>query len=217
MTVSAVDQGSGSLYGGSGNANVVETQDQFLKLLITQIQYQDPMSPMDNNQFINQLTQFSSLEQLQSLNDAMDENMVYSQSLNNTAMLGLVGRTATVEGDGVAVVDGQASASKVMTSSGGTASVEVRDESGALVATYTVPVTAGWSDVGWDGLDAAGEAAADGEYTLTVSVADNAGADLEHTLYMSRIVESIRFENNIALLSIGGNDYYAAEIAEVGI
>lgn len=208
---------------GSGTTNSTPTntttteQDQFLQLLITQIQNQNPLDPLDNAQFTSQLSQFAMLEELTAMNASLEQNMVYSQSLNNTMLLGLVGKHAVVEGNDLNMSDGEVSSSQIQSSAAGTATVEVANESGTVVATYTREVAAGWNDLTWDGIIEGGDTASDGAYTVSVSVADRAGNDVSSVTYMSGIVQSIRFENNLALLNIGGRDYYASEIAKVGI
>ncbi len=192
-------------------------QDQFLQLLVTQLQNQDPLNPMDNAEFTSQLSQFAMLEELVDMNASMEQNMVYTQSLNNTMLLGLVGKEAVVEGDNVFVTDGDTSSSQIQVTASGIATVEVRNESGTVIRTYTAEVEPGWSDLNWDGLNSTGDAVEDGTYTVSVSVEDRAGNPLESITYMSGVVDSIRFENNMALLSIAGHDYYASEIAKVGI
>ncbi len=214
MNVNPVGSGTSTTSVSQGAAS---EQDQFLQLLVTQIQNQNPLDPLDNAQFTSQLSQFAMLEELEQMNASLEQNMVYSQSLNNTMLLGLVGRSAVVEGNEVRVEDGATGASRIQASAAGTASVEVRDESGALVASYTTEVQAGWNDVSWDGVLSGGDAAGDGTYSVTVGVTDRAGNDVSAITYMEGVVESIRFENNLALMSINGRDYYASEIARVGI
>lgn len=188
---------------------------QFLNLLITQMQYQNPFSPMDNQAFMNQLTQFASLEELQTINSQLQTNMVYTQSLNNTLLLGLIGRQATVPGQRVTVAAGSATQNQIDTASGGVATVTVRNAAGQVVATYTRQVSAGWNDISWDGRTSDGTAAADGTYTLDVALVDRAGQALTHTDYMTAPVESIRFENNMAIVRIAGEDFYVAEIRQI--
>ena len=215
MNVSPV--GSSTTTSTTTASSSATEKDQFLRLLITQIQNQNPMDPLDNAEFTSQLSQFAMLEELEQMNASLEQNMVYSQSLNNTMLLGLVGKQAVVEGDQVNMADGDISSSQLQVSAAGLATIEIRNESGTIVATYTHEVDPGWNDVTWDGLVSSGGAAADGAYTVSVSVEDRAGNALASTTYMSGIVESIRFENNLALLQIGGRDYYASEIAKVGI
>lgn len=215
-SIDAVSSGT-ALYGATESDSVQSTSDMFLKLLMTEIQYQDPLDPMDNEAYINQLSQLSSLEEMQAMNENLEQQMVYSQSINNTTMLGLVGKNATVPGDAVVVQDGEPSGSKVYCAASGVATITVRDADGEVVDTYTEQVGEGWTDIGWDAKTSLGEEASDGEYTLTVTVQDQAGNDVDFYTYMRRTVESIRFENNLALVSIGGSEYYASDVVEVGL
>ena len=115
------------------------------------------------------------------------------------------------------VSDGVVSKNQVQTSLGGTATVEVRDESNVLVATYTVPVSSGLTDITWDGLQSDGKPAPDGQYTLDIKLEDSAQNDVSFVPFMIGTVESIRFENNTAVVQVGGQDYYVSEILAVSM
>jgi len=203
--------------GASGIYTATETSDMFLELLMTEIRYQDPLDPMDSSQYINQLSQLSSLEEMQEVNANLEEQMLYTQSMNNTAMLSLVGQKATVPGDTAVVAGGETSGSRIYAAANSVATVNVVDAEGNVVDTYTRDLTAGWNDITWDGVGSDGNTAADGEYTLEFDVRDGAGNDIEFYSYMNRLVESIRFENNLALVSIGGSEFYASDVIEVGL
>jgi len=217
MAIEAVGSGTsaGAGTGAASAATSAVQKDEFLRLLVTQIRNQDPFSPMDNQQFIQQLTQFTSLEQLQDINSQLQQGLVVSQSLNNTMLLSLVGRQATVAGDRVVVSGGAPSRTQVTAGTGGTATVQVKDAAGQVVASYQRQVTAGWNDVSWDGRLADGTAAADGDYTVAVSVTDRAGNAVTSETYETGPVESLRFENNVAIVKIFGRDHYVAEIAQI--
>ncbi len=214
MAVTPVQSGSNN-YSTTTAANEDLGMNQFMSLLVTQIQNQDPFSPMDNQQFISQLTQFTSLEQLQKINDALGENMTVSQSLNNTLLLDLVGRRATVPGNRFAVQDGEVSPLKVQATTGGTATVTVKNAAGQVVSTYNQEVTAGWDDVTWTGRLADGSVAPDGEYTYEISMVDRSGNPVTTTPYVTALVDSLRFENGIAMVTVAGREYYVSEIAQV--
>lgn len=85
-TAAAVSKSAGSL------------QDQFLTLLVTQLQYQDPLSPMDSTNFTAQLAQFSSLEQLTSINEGIETLAASQNSLQNAYLANLVGKEVGYEG-----------------------------------------------------------------------------------------------------------------------
>ncbi len=216
MNVTQVGAGA-SLTAAGGTTGVDQSRDQFLELLVTQIKNQNPLDPMDNAEFTSQLSQLASLEQLQQMNQQLQQSAAYTQSLNNTMLLSVVGRHATVQGDGLRVADGTATGNAVQLSAPATVTVHVRDAQGAEVASYTRRLDAGWQDITWDGTLADGSAAPDGDYTLAVTATDQAGNDVPFQLYRTGLVESIRFENNLAVFSIGGQDYYASEIARIGM
>ena len=214
MAVSSIQAGSGAGSSPTGTTKSLGT-DQFMSLLVAQIQHQDPFSPMDNQQFISQLAQFTSLEQLQGINTKLSDNMTVSQSLNNTLLMSLVGRRATVPGDTLSVSGGTVASAKVQAGNGGTATVQVKNAAGNVVATFNRDVNAGWNDLDWDGRLADGTLAADGNYSFSVSIKDRGGADVASKTYVTDIVDSLRFENGLAIVTVAGKDYYVSDIAQV--
>ena len=186
----------------------------FMQLLVAQIQNQDPLSPMDNSEFTGQITQFTMLEEMQAQSAKLDENLLMAQSINNTAMLGLVGKQVTVEGNGVSLSAGQASETVLAASGPGTAVIEVTDSSGRVVRTYPAQVEAGLNTVTWDGKLDDGTVAADGDYTVTVKVT-NGDLDVPFTTLMTGPVQGLRYVDNIAVVMVGGREYYVSDIYKV--
>jgi len=90
MQVSNVDNSSAAsaLSGVPANQNL--DKEAFLQLLVTQLKNQDPLSPMDNTEFVAQLAQFSSLEQLSNMNSSLQSNALVTQSMNNSVMAELI-------------------------------------------------------------------------------------------------------------------------------
>ncbi len=186
----------------------------FMTLLVAQIQNQDPMSPMDNQQFTEQITSFSMLDEMTKMNAKLEESILVGQSVNNTAMLGLVGKDVTVQGNQAWVKDGVATVTGLTTQAPGTAFVEVKDSSGAVVATYEKDVNPGLNQLAWDGLLANGDVAPDGQYSVSVKVM-NGEMDIPSTTLMTGAVQSLRYENNVAVVGVGDEEYYVSEIYSV--
>jgi flagellar basal-body rod modification protein FlgD len=186
----------------------------FMTLLVAQIQNQDPMSPMDNQQFTEQITSFSMLDEMTKMNEQLEASTMMGQSINNTAMLGLVGKDVTVQGNMAWVEDGVATVTGLTTQAPGTAFVEVTDSNGVVVATYEKDVNPGLNHLEWDGLLENGEAAPDGEYSVAVKVM-NGEMDIPSTTLMTGAVQSLRYENNVAVVSVGDQEYYVSEIYSV--
>lgn len=215
MSVDAITQAYGAVAGTTSLSDTEAAKMEFMELLVAQIQNQDPLNPMDNTEFTSQLTQFTMLEELEAMNGKLDDNLLMGQSINNTAMLGLMGRSVTVEGNRIDVSGGEVSENMVASSAAGTARVEVTDETGHVVATYLADVEAGLNDVSWDGRLADGTEAADGAYTITVTVADAAGNEVPFTTLMTGPVQGLRYENNLPVVMVGGLEFYVSEIYKV--
>ncbi len=152
-------------------------KEAFLLLLVTQFQYQDPLSPSEDTEFVAQLAQFTSLEQMMNLNTTMESLVatIDSQMVIQTASL--IGLDVAARGTGISLTDGVASqiayASDVDIAS---AVANIYDSSGNLVASVAMsPSTAGVNHFTWDGKDSDGNTCANGVYTFALSATDANG------------------------------------------
>ncbi len=165
-------------------------KETFLKLLTTQMQNQDPTSPMKNEEFVAQLAQFSSLEQLMGLQGTMEGVYLGIMSMNNASMASLVGTEVVAAGDQVKVTDGEPATLHFNAASaidGGT--VTIKDESGQVVRTLEVgPQEDGDFEVVWDGKDDDGQPVDDGQYTFSIAGDDGEALDVE-TLVVGTVTE----------------------------
>jgi flagellar basal-body rod modification protein FlgD len=174
-----------SLYGPPETASTAGSselgKDAFLRLLTTQLQYQDPSSPMKNEDFVAQLAQFSSLEQLTGLNSTLEGVYVAIAAMNNTSMANLLGtdviargNTFAYSGKGPETLDYSAptaAASSTLTIYDDTGGIVWSGEAGALEA--------GPGTLSWDGTDASGNKVPEGTYTFTISGFDAAGEPID--------------------------------------
>jgi flagellar basal-body rod modification protein FlgD len=187
----------------------------FMHLLVVELQHQNPLEPMSTTDMASQLSQMTMAQQLTEINQAMDANVAMSQSINNTAMLALVGRQVTVAGKEVHVADGTATGSMINTKAPGTATVRVLDADGNEVAVYVRQVTRGLSELDWDGRLANGDAAADGAYEISVSVVDGDGNKVEATTLMTGPVRGLRYDRGLAVVNVFGQEFFVSEIYQV--
>ena len=183
MQVSSTSTGavSGASTTGSVDAsNQTLGQDAFLQLLVTQMKNQDPSSPMDNQAFLAQLAQFSSLEQMQNLNGKLDSSLTLTQSLSNTAAAGYIGRSIRATADTIDLsASGNVDLGYTLVANAATATVTITDSSGNLVRTLNSSETAaGEHSLSWDGRDATGTRELAGSYTFKVSALDESGASV---------------------------------------
>lgn len=153
-------------------------QEDFLKLLTTQMQNQDPTNPVDNTKMIADMAQFSSLEAMKQLNDtvsSMSQIFKVNQAVQASV---LVGKDVVVPGSKVNLISGSAPVALVNIEESLTdVKAQIRNASGELVREYSwesLPV--GQGDLKWDGKDASGNALAQGVYTLTAWGTNSEGA-----------------------------------------
>ncbi|MEL0168159.1 MAG: flagellar hook assembly protein FlgD [Pseudomonadaceae bacterium] len=143
-------------------------KDQFLQLLVAQMNNQDPLSPQENGEFIAQLAQFSTVEGIDNLNGSMEALLSGYQSSQALQASSMVGRTVIVPTD-QAVVDTAAGleGQLALSASSSNVFVKVYDEAGTLVDTINLgSLEAGMQDFTWDGTDGAGNMMPPGVYTF---------------------------------------------------
>jgi len=215
MTVPNVSLATSPTLGAPArNVNALSSLD-FMHLLVVELQNQNPLDPMSTTDMASQLSQMTMAQQLTEISAAMDANVLMSQSINNTAMLALVGRQVTVAGNGVQVRDGVPTGSMLNSRGPGTATVRVRDADGHEVASYTQAVGAGLVDLQWDGLLPDGSAAPDGDYTIDVQVKDLGGKPVEATILMTGPVLGLRYEHGLAIVKVFGQEFHVSDIYQV--
>lgn len=215
MPIAGITDGTGAVLGQAGRDASQVSKLDFMALLVAQIKNQDPTSPMDNAQFTSQITQFSMLEQLESMSAALEDNVAVGTAINNTAMLALVGRNVTVAGNDVLLNGGKASESMIAAGGNGRATIKITDENGRVVRTYEQAVTRGLNTVTWDGLTDDDVVADDGKYTISAEVKDNSGAAVTFTNLMTGAVAGLRYSDNQAIVIVNGEEFYVSEIYKV--
>ena len=185
-------------------------KDDFLKLLVAQIEQQDPMEPEGSDQFMQQLTQFSMLEQLMNVNEGLGSLALGQLSNNHQQALRFVGQDVLARGDAVHW-DGHEAPSLSYSvgelADGVTsATVSVFDEDGGLVRTESIDVTAGPGDYRWDGRNDDGERMVAGRYRVRVSVDDGEGGQVPVDTHVRGRVNGVRFDQGYPELIIGDGD-----------
>jgi flagellar basal-body rod modification protein FlgD len=217
--------GVSSLYGATQDVVRDPTRtlgkDDFLRLLTVQLQHQDPLSPVDNEDFIAQLAQFSSLEQLEDINanlkDGIDLDLILTQVLNNTAAAGLIGKTVIAEGSSVHLDEtGSSEIHFDLDSAADHVVIRILDESGVVVEILREDdLAAGRNQVTWDGKDSQGNMRAQGNYTVEIEAYDSQDNQIGATPLLIGEITGVRFENGEARLMVAGLELGIGEIVEI--
>ena len=186
----------------------------FLTLLTTQLQNQNPLDPLDTNQFTQQLVQFASVEQQINMNTQLQTLVSLQQTAQNSQALGFVGKTVTVNGSTAPLTNGQAQWT-FNPPSPATATFTVTDSTGQTVLTKTGTVQPGPQSFNWNGLDSSGRQWADGNYTLTITAVGANRQSVAIPTTVTGMVSSVDLTQSPPLLSIGGQTYTLNQILSV--
>jgi flagellar basal-body rod modification protein FlgD len=188
----------------TGTLNFTQNFDTFLTLLTTQLQNQDPLSPMDTSQFTQQLVSFASVEQQIKTNSNL-ATMIAGQSASEAvAALPMVGRSIEYSGNQLTLQNGQAGFSYTLPTTATTASVIVQDANGNSVYSSTVDPTAGKHSLVWNGQTTGGQQLPDGgTYTIQVVAADSKNNPITATTTGTGAVTGVSVANNVATFDVG--------------
>ncbi len=133
-----------------GAATAKEASERFLKLLVTQLQNQDPMNPVDNAQMTSQMAQISTVSGIEKLNTTVERLNGQFVQMQAVQGAGLVGKDVLIQGDRLSVVDGTPQATFEIGSAASRVKLEVLSPAGRLVDTINLATTAaGRHDVPW--------------------------------------------------------------------
>ncbi len=191
-------------------------KEDFMRLLLKQLSYQDPLNPMDSTQFTSQLTQFSSLEQLNNINTTLNDVLAFQHSMQNASLTDMIGRTIRVLGNTTYLVN---TADLNYQLSGDAASVRISIYDGAknLIASKDVGAQfKGENNFIWDGKDSAGNQMPEGVYSYEVQARDASGNAVAALTNASGIVTGVNFsDGNTYLVLNGGRSINPSEIQSI--
>jgi flagellar basal-body rod modification protein FlgD len=159
----------------SSSATLSADMDTFLTMLTTQLQYQDPLDPMDTSEYTSQLVQYSNVEQAIQTNSKLDSLLSLSIYNLGVQATGYVGKTVQILGDMMPLENGVAKSTYTLSSNVQNCTILVKDTDGNTVYTEAGGTTAGAHDFVWNGKNSAGEQLADGAYQIVVSTSSAAG------------------------------------------
>lgn len=187
----------------------------FLKILIAQLQNQDPTNATDPNQFTQELVQFSAVEQQLNTNSKLDSILETINSNGLTPLLSYVGKyVETSTSNKLVVQDGTAQFAYSLPSSATSVSIEISDSNGDKVATLTGATESGLNRVTWNGLDGSGNQVSDGTYTMKITAKDTDGKALEVSdMRLIGRVTSVQTNSNGAATLYIGEDVSVADTA----
>jgi flagellar basal-body rod modification protein FlgD len=203
MAIQAVSQTATQGVGGAIGKSM--GRDDFLKLLIAQLQNQDPLKPLDNQEFATQLATFNSLDQLIGINQKLDSLAQQQQLVGQLGAASLIGKEIVADGNQVTLAAGQPAAiGYAVDAAAARVTLTITDATGKTVRTLDIGnVGAGEQSVVWDGKDATGKALPAGVYSVAVSAFDVAGNKIGASTRTHGVVTGVALSGDQVMLEIG--------------
>lgn len=197
-------------------------KDDFLKLLVSKLQNQDPLKPMDDESFVAELAQFSSLEQMNNIADGITKqnqlSYLQSQGLNNVMASGLIGKEVKAQFSNLVVgKNDQPTINFTLDKAAAKMTLSIKDASGQVVRTLTVQnQPAGVGKVVWDGKDDLGNRVPEGSYTVEASGKTADGGSVKPSLMLVGIVRQVIYKDGAAYLMVDGAEINLGDVLGVG-
>jgi flagellar basal-body rod modification protein FlgD len=193
--------------------------NRFLTLLVTQLRNQDPLQPLDANEFTAQLVQFASVEQQVHQNANLEKLLAAQQSGRTAASVGYIDKTVEAAGTALPLQDGAAQGFYTLPEKAAEAVATITDAAGNVVWSGPAETAAGRHELRWDGRSADGRVLPDGAYSLQVSAIQRTGSAIEvGQTYTGRVTgvaaEDVRTMLELGEVAIGADDVLAIRAAQ---
>jgi flagellar basal-body rod modification protein FlgD len=219
-TSSSSNSSSSSTAGAAGtNASqqLAGNFDTFLQLLTTQLQNQNPLDPLDTNQFTQQLVEFASVEQQINMNTNLQTLISMQQTSEATSALQLVGSTVTVSGNSATLSNATSSPAtwSLNAATPATANFTITSSAGTTVYTGTQSLNAGIQSFTWNGKGNNGQTWPDGTYTLSINAAGANGQAVNVSSQVQGVVSGVNTSANPPTLTVSGQTVQLSQITSI--
>ena len=217
MSVYPVDALNSNTSGVTSSKDSALGKDDFLNLLVAQLQNQDPLSPLDSTAFTSQLAEFSSLEQLANVNENLEYLQMYQSSINNAQAVSFIGKNIDALGSSIQLESGENQDIHFeLSQDSSSVVINIYDGAGSLVKYIeNGPLGEGKQSVEWDGTDNGGNALPEGIYKFEVMAVDANGDKVQTATYISDRVTGVTFKNGVTYLLAGGMKIPIGDVIEV--
>ncbi len=210
-TASSQSSSNGALTDLSGNF------DTFLTLLTTQLQNQDPMNPMNSDQFTQELVQFSGVEQQINTNDNLKTLISLQQGSASNNAINYLGKNITITDGSGQLADGTAHWSYALGGTAAATAITVTDANGKVVYTGKGETAAGQHDFDWNGKDNNGNQLDDGSYKLTVSALASDGTAVSSAVASQGVVSEVNFTGTAPYLMVGSMAVPVSSVSAINL
>jgi flagellar basal-body rod modification protein FlgD len=187
----------------SSLTGLADNLDNFLTILTTQLQHQDPLSPLDTHEFTNQLVLFAGVEQDIQGNSSLEKLIALQQNNVAVGAVSYIGQTIEASGQTNMLRNEEAKFGYSLPGNAKSAILQISDANGKPVLATPAQTTAGRHDFVWDGRDAQGNLLPEGPYSIAVLAVDSADQPIPITYSVSGRVTGVEMANGDATLTLG--------------
>src|SRR5215467_6781199 len=195
-------------------ATIAGNFQTFLTLLTTQLKNQNPLDPLDTNQFTQQLTQFAQVEQQLKTNDQLASIVTMEKSAQSTLAMSFVGQTVAVDGQTTQLLNGAAKWTFSVPKPA-TAHANITNSAGQTVYSANYTMQTGQQVFQWDGKTNAGQQLPDGTYKMTITAKDASGQSVAISTEVSGTVDSVDLSKTPPVLTVGGQNFTVDQIKRI--
>ena len=194
-------------------------KDDFLKILVAQLQAQDPLAPMEGQEFASQLAQFSSLEQLTNVNDNLETSQAFDIAMSNSSAIALIGKNVDAPGNTVDLKSGEVeSLSYSLNGSATDVTLDIFDSTGIQVSTVNLgSQSSGLHEFVWSGTDSSGALLPAGNYTFNITTSDSTGNFVPVETFAAGLVTDVIFEDGQVYAIVNRQKLAVNEITKVSL
>jgi flagellar basal-body rod modification protein FlgD len=216
-TVSSISQvASQNTQANSTTKKTTLTQQDFMNLFTKQLQYQDPLAPMDNYQMATQMAQFETVQALSDMTKSIQTLQAYQASASSLQTVGLIGKKVQSKGNSLSIDQGVVSEGSYQLTKTGKVSIKIFDANGNMVRSIDDGVkNTSKQRVTWDGKNQQGAQLPAGNYTFNVSAIDEKNQQIQVTTSKVGTVTGISFENGTTYLNMGTDKITISDIIAI--
>ena len=218
MAIDSVSNTSNTSQLASSRATIADNFDTFLSILTTQLKNQNPMDPLDTNQFTQQLVQFTGVEQQLKTNEFLESLMLSGQNTAKSDAVGYIGKEVTSSGRTGELTDANAVFwAYSADANAANATVTIKDKNGQVVYSETGPLSSGPGTFRWDGKGSDGSMKPNGVYTIDIKGKDANGQDVKISTASIGVVTAVDFTGDVPVLTVGSRRVAITDVTDVRI
>ncbi len=211
-TQSAADTASAS----AAKDKIAEQKNMFLTLLVKQLQYQDPLNPLENTEFTAQLAQFSQLESMAEMSSNIETMTQYQNSMNSMTAASFIGKHVNAKGNIINFTGAESTIDFNLEDNAASVTVNIYNSEGTVVRTIEASgVKQGDVSCLWDGKNNNGETMSPGTYYFGVSAKSASGTSVNTSTYANGTVTGVTFDNGSIYLQVGDKEVSLADVSKI--